>query len=122
MVFRNIVGIVNIFEAFSQSVGTVAKVYRIRWLLDLGRSLDWGRWSTGKIAQVEQGSRGVDNNLFEVNDLEETSVKFDVGVDVDDDKFNVGVDVNDDDTVEGVNAARAAVRERFDFLSPIPDE
>ncbi len=47
---------------------------------------------------------------------------FDVGVDVNDDKFDVGVDVNDNDTVEGVNAARAAVRERFDFLSPVPDE
>ena len=50
------------------------------------------------------------NNPFEVNDLEETSVKFDAGVDVD-----------DDDTVEGVNAA-TAVRERFNFLSPFPDE
>jgi hypothetical protein len=64
----------------------------------------------------------LDNNPFEVNDLEEMSVKFDVGVNVDDDKFNVGVNVNDDDTVEGVNAARAAVQERFDFLSPIPDK
>ncbi len=64
----------------------------------------------------------LDNNPFEVNDLEETSVKFDVGVDVDDHKLDVGVDVNDDDTVEGVNAARAAVRERFDFLSPVPEE
>jgi hypothetical protein len=64
----------------------------------------------------------LDNDSFEVNDLEETLVKFDVRVDVDDDKFNVGVDVNDDSTVEGVTAARAAIRERFDFLSPIPDE
>ncbi len=64
----------------------------------------------------------LDNDPFEVNDLEEMLVKFDVGVDVNDDKFDVGVDVNDDDTVEGVPAARAAVRERFDFLSPIPDE
>ncbi len=62
------------------------------------------------------------NNPFEVNDLEETSVTFDVGVDVDDDKFDIRVDVNNDDTVEGVNAARAAVRERLDFLSPVPDE
>jgi hypothetical protein len=64
----------------------------------------------------------LNNNPFEVNDLEETLVKFDVGVDIDNDKFNVGVDVNDDDTVEGVNAARAAVRECFDFLSSVPDE
>ncbi len=62
------------------------------------------------------------NDPFEVNDLEEMSVKFDVGVDIDDDKFNVGVNVNDDSTVEGVTAARAAIRERFDFLSPIPDK
>ncbi len=41
--------------------------------------------------------------------MEETLVKFDVGVDVDDDKFNIGVDVNDDSTVEGVTAARAAI-------------
>jgi hypothetical protein len=47
---------------------------------------------------------------------------FDIGVNVNDNKFDVGVDVNDDNTVEGVNAARAAVRERFDFLSPVPDE
>ncbi len=64
----------------------------------------------------------LDNDPFEVNDLEETSVKFEVRVDVDNNKFNVGVDVNDDDTVEGVNAARAAIRERFDFLSPVPDK
>ena len=62
------------------------------------------------------------NDPFEVNDLEETSVKFDVGVDVNDDKFDVGVDVNDDSTVEGVTTARAAIRERFGFLSPIPDK
>ncbi len=64
----------------------------------------------------------LDDNPFEVNDLEETSVKFDVRVDVDDNKFDVGVDVNDDNTVEGVNAARAAVQERFDFLSPVLDK
>ncbi len=64
----------------------------------------------------------LDNDPFEVNDLEETLIKFNVRVNVNDDKFDVGVDVNDDDTVEGVNAARAAVRERFDFLSPVPDE
>ena len=52
----------------------------------------------------------LDNDPFEVNDLEETSVKFDVWVDVD-----------DDDTVEGVDAA-TVVLERFDFLSPFPDE
>jgi hypothetical protein len=51
----------------------------------------------------------LDNDPFEGNDLEETTVKFDVGVNVDDDKFNVGVDVNDNSTVEGVTAARAAI-------------
>jgi hypothetical protein len=50
------------------------------------------------------------NNPFEVNDLEEMSVK-----------FNIGVDVDNNDTVEGVDAA-TAVRERFNFLSPFPDE
>ncbi len=64
----------------------------------------------------------LDKDPFEVNDLEETLVKFDVGVDVNNNKFDVGVDVNEEDTVEGVNAARAAVRERFDFLSPVPDK
>ncbi len=64
----------------------------------------------------------LDNDPFEVNDLEETLVKFDVGVDVDDDKFDVGVNVNNDSTVEGVIAARAAIQERFDFLSPVPDK
>ena len=64
----------------------------------------------------------LDNDPFEVNDLKETFVKFDVRVDVDNDKFNVGVDVNNDSTVEGVTAARAAIRERFDFLSPVPDK
>ena len=62
------------------------------------------------------------NDPFEVNDLEEMSVKFNVGVDINNDKFDVGVDVNNDSTVEGVTAARAAIRERFDFLSPVPDE
>ncbi len=64
----------------------------------------------------------LDNDPFEVNDLEETSEKFDVGVNVDDEKFDVGVDVNNDSTVEGVTAAIAAIRERFDFLSPVPDK
>jgi hypothetical protein len=64
----------------------------------------------------------LDNDPFEVNDLEETLVKFNVGVDVEDDKFNAGVDVNNDSTVEGVTAARAAIQERFDFLSPVPDK
>ncbi len=64
----------------------------------------------------------LDNDPFEVNDLEETSVKFDVGVDVDNEKFDVGVDVNNDSTVEGVTAAIAAIQERFDFLSPVSDE
>ncbi len=43
------------------------------------------------------------NNPFNVNDLEEAA-----------DKFDFGVDVNNDDTVEGVNTA--SVRDRFDFL------
>jgi hypothetical protein len=43
------------------------------------------------------------NNLFDVNDLEEVA-----------DNFDFGVDVNDDDTVEGVDAA--SVQDRFDFL------
>jgi hypothetical protein len=64
----------------------------------------------------------LDNDPFEVNDLEETTVKFNIWVNVDNDKFNVGVDVNNDSTVEGVTAARAAIRERFDFLSPVPDK
>jgi hypothetical protein len=64
----------------------------------------------------------LDNAPFEVNDLEETLVKFDVGVDVEDDKFDVGVVVNNNSTVEGVTNARAAIRERFDFLSPVLDE
>jgi hypothetical protein len=62
------------------------------------------------------------NDPFEVNKLEEMSVKFDVGADINDYKFNIGVDINDDSTVEGVTAARAAIQELFDFLSPIPDE
>ncbi len=64
----------------------------------------------------------LDNDPFEVNDLEETLVKFDVGVNVNDDKFDVGVDINDDSTVGGVTTARAAIRERLDFLSPVPDK
>ena len=82
---------------------------------------------TGEDGMVERSSKSsvhavLHNNPFEVNDLEETLVKFNVGVDIDDDKFDLGVDVNDGDTVGGVNAARAAVQERFDFLSPVPDK
>jgi hypothetical protein len=47
------------------------------------------------------------NNPFNVNNLEEAA-----------DKFNFGVDVNNNDTVEGVNAA--SVRDRFDFLPTFP--
>ena len=70
---------------------------------------------TGEDGMVERLSKSsvhavLHNTPFEVNDLEETSVK-----------FNIGGDVDDDDTVEGVDAA-TAVRERFDFLSPFPDE
>jgi hypothetical protein len=64
----------------------------------------------------------LDNDPFEVNDLEETSVKFNVRVDINNDKFEVRVNVNNNSTVEGVTAARAAIQERFDFLSPVPDE
>jgi hypothetical protein len=49
------------------------------------------------------------NYPFEVNDLEESP-----------DKFDVGVDNDDDDAVEGVDATTTAVRQRFDFLSPFP--
>ncbi len=47
------------------------------------------------------------NNPFEVKDMEEAT-----------DKFDVGVDVVDDDAVGGVNAA--TVQERFDSLPPFP--
>jgi hypothetical protein len=47
------------------------------------------------------------NNPFDVNDLEEAA-----------DKFNFGVDVNNDDTVEGDDTA--SVRDRFDFLPTFP--
>jgi hypothetical protein len=47
------------------------------------------------------------NNPFDVNDLEEAA-----------DKFNFGVDVDNDDTVEGVNTA--SVQDRFDFLPTFP--
>jgi hypothetical protein len=47
------------------------------------------------------------NNPFEVKDMEEAT-----------DKFDVGVDLIDDNAVEGVDAA--TVRERFDSLPPFP--
>ncbi len=47
------------------------------------------------------------NNPFDVNDLEEAA-----------DKFNFGVDVEDDDRVEGVDAA--SVQGRFNFLPTFP--
>ncbi len=70
---------------------------------------------TGEDGMVERSSKlsvcaVLHNDPFEVNDLEETSVKIDVGV-----------NVKDNDTVEGVDAA-TAVQEHFDFLSPFPDE
>ncbi len=70
---------------------------------------------TGEDGMVERLSKlsvcaVLHNNPFEVNNLEETLVKFEVGVDVD-----------DDDTVEGVDAA-TAVQECFDFLSPFSDK
>ncbi len=43
------------------------------------------------------------NNPFDVNNLEEAA-----------DKFDFGVDVNNNDTVEGVDTA--SVWDRFDFL------
>jgi hypothetical protein len=47
------------------------------------------------------------NNSFDVNDLEEAA-----------DKFEFRVDVNDDDTVKGVDTA--SVRDRFGFLPTFP--
>ncbi len=47
------------------------------------------KWSVRTVLQ---------NNPFEVNDLEEAP-----------DKFDVGVDVDNDDAVEGVDAATTAV-------------
>jgi hypothetical protein len=47
------------------------------------------------------------NNPFDVNDLEEAA-----------DKFDFGVDIDDDDTVEGVDTA--SVRDRFDVLPTFP--
>jgi hypothetical protein len=47
------------------------------------------------------------NNPFDVNDLEEAE-----------DKLNFGVDVNNNDMVEGVNTA--SVRDHFDFLPTFP--
>jgi hypothetical protein len=47
------------------------------------------------------------NNPFNVNDLEEAA-----------DKFNFGVDVDKDDTAEGVDTA--SVRDRFNFLPTFP--
>ncbi len=47
------------------------------------------------------------NNLFDVNDLEEAA-----------DKLDFGVDVDNNDTVEGVNTA--SVRDCFDFLPNFP--
>ncbi len=47
------------------------------------------------------------NNPFDVNDLEEAA-----------DKFDFGVDIDDDHTVEGVDTA--SVRDCFDFLPSFP--
>ncbi len=47
------------------------------------------------------------NNPFDVNNLEEAA-----------DKFNFGVNVDNDDTVEGVKTA--SVPDRFDFLPTFP--
>ena len=60
---------------------------------------------------VEKSSKSsvctvLQNNPFEVNNLEDAP-----------DKFDVGVNVDIYDAVEGVDAATTAVQERFDFLS-----
>jgi hypothetical protein len=47
------------------------------------------------------------NNPFDINDLEEAA-----------DKFNFRVDVDNDDMVEGVDTA--SVQDRFDFLPTFP--
>ncbi len=47
------------------------------------------------------------NDPFDVNNLEEAA-----------DKFDFGVDINNDDMVEGVDTA--SVRDRFDFLPTFP--
>ncbi len=47
------------------------------------------------------------NNPFDVNNLEEAA-----------DEFDFGVDVDDDDTVEGVDTA--SVRDGFDLLPTFP--
>jgi hypothetical protein len=49
------------------------------------------------------------NNPFEVNDMEKAT-----------DKFDVGVDIVDDNAVEGVNAV--TVREHFNSLPPFPSD
>jgi hypothetical protein len=62
-------------------------------------------WEVGvvQISSMLSVLRVLQNNLFDVNDLEEAA-----------DKFNFGVNVDDNDTVEGVNTA--FVWDRFDFL------
>jgi hypothetical protein len=47
------------------------------------------------------------NNPFDVNNLEEAA-----------DKFDFGVDIDNDDTVEGVDTA--SVQDHFDFLPTFP--
>jgi hypothetical protein len=51
--------------------------------------------------------RVLQNDPFDVNNLEEAA-----------DKFDFGVNVDDDDMVEGVNTA--SVRDCFDFLPTFP--
>jgi hypothetical protein len=107
LVFRHSFGVGNILEAFSQSVGAVAKVYRIRWLFDFGRLT----WEDVVVQALSKSSvlTVLQNNLFKVKDMEEAT-----------DKFNVRVDVVEDDAVEGVTAA--TIQERFDSLPPFPGD
>ncbi len=66
-------------------------------------------WEDGVVQALSKPSvlTVLQNNPFEVKDMEEAT-----------DKFNVGGDIVDDNGVEGVNAL--TVQERFDSLPPFP--
>jgi hypothetical protein len=66
-------------------------------------------WEVGavQISSMSPVLMVLQNDSFDVNDLEEAT-----------DKFDFGVKVDDNDTVEGVNTA--SVRDRFDFLPTFP--
>jgi hypothetical protein len=68
-------------------------------------------WEDGVVQALSKPSvlMVLQNNPFEVKDMEEAT-----------DKFNIGVNVVDDDAVEGVNAAN--VQERFDSLPPFSSD